>query len=95
MINEQYLRFWMNFWCATLDSKCRNYAEYMLGKAIGINYNFPLTEAQSLEILKAVDSAYPWLYREEREKPRPGGWIRSLEDGLSGVKEEFLRYGKV
>ena len=86
-----YLQYWMQFWRASLDINAQKYAALMMGKTLGFNYPHPMDEAQYLEVLTAIDKAYPDLYRSLIDKPRPGGWIVDLDVALAGVGEEFLK----
>lgn len=86
-----YLEYWMQFWRASLDINAQKYAALMMGKTLGFNYLHPMDEVQYLEVLTAIDKAYPDLYQSLIDKPRPGGWITSLDEALISVEKEFLK----
>ncbi|HLO87786.1 MAG TPA: hypothetical protein VK203_22650 [Nostocaceae cyanobacterium] len=86
-----YLQYWMQFWRASLDINAQKYAALMMGKTLGFSYPHPLDEAQYLEVLTAIDKAYPDLYKSMENKPRSGSWIVDLDEALNGVSEEYLK----
>ncbi|OKH30175.1 hypothetical protein NIES2119_31385 [[Phormidium ambiguum] IAM M-71] len=90
MNNHEYFNYWMQFWRASIDINAQKYAASMMGKKLGFNYVHPMNETQYLEVLKAIDKTYPWLYRSLEDKPRPGGWITNLNDALETVPSQFL-----
>lgn len=69
-------------WCASLDGQASNYLEAAMGKLMGFDYDYPLTEEQSREILTKIHNERPDLYEWGKKHPRPGGWITSLDDVL-------------
>lgn len=69
-------------WCASLDEQASNYLEAAIGRLLGFNYQYPLTEEQSKEILTKIHRERPDLYEWGKRHPRREGWITKLEDVL-------------